>query len=232
MHSRHIQAEYYVRRIKMKILNRFVVITLLTIALVLATCADIPPGTTSTTARAASTSVSFCSGRVLGTVKWFNGQKGYGFISREGGEDVFVHYSAIQGEGFRNLEKGQRVRFEICQGTKGPAAANVVVLEPRASSTRKPTATRTATASPTARRATSTPVPAFSGKRELGTVKWFNGMKGYGFITRDSGGDIFVHYSAIEGRGFRTLEEGDRVEFSVEEGRKGRAAANVVRLGP
>ena len=66
--------------------------------------------------------------------------------------------------------------------------------------------------------------------RETGTVKWFNGQKGYGFITRDSGGDVFVHYSAIEGQGFRNLDEGDRVEFSVEQGQKGPAAANVQKL--
>ena len=67
-------------------------------------------------------------------------------------------------------------------------------------------------------------------ERESGSVKWFNGQKGYGFITRDNGGDVFVHYSAIEGSGFRSLEEGDRVEFSVEEGQKGPAAANVRRV--
>ena len=65
------------------------------------------------------------SERVSGTVKWFNGGKGYGFIARDGGEDVFVHYSAIQGEGFRNLEEGDRVEFSIEQGQKGPAAADV-----------------------------------------------------------------------------------------------------------
>ena len=63
--------------------------------------------------------------RLTGTVKWFNGDKGYGFIARDGGEDVFVHYSAIQGQGFRNLEEGQRVEFSIKQGQKGPAAADV-----------------------------------------------------------------------------------------------------------
>jgi len=66
--------------------------------------------------------------RVTGTVKWFNGSKGYGFISREDGEDVFVHHSAIQAEGFRNLEEGQRVEFNVEQGPKGLQATQVVAL--------------------------------------------------------------------------------------------------------
>jgi len=66
--------------------------------------------------------------RLTGTVKWFNSGKGYGFLEREGGPDVFVHYSAIQGEGFRNLVEGQQVEFSIEQGPKGPQAAEVVVL--------------------------------------------------------------------------------------------------------
>lgn len=68
--------------------------------------------------------------------------------------------------------------------------------------------------------------------RETGTVKWFNEQKGYGFIARDSGGDVFVHYSSIAGQGFRTLTEGDRVEFKVEPGRKGPTAAEVRKLSP
>ena len=65
------------------------------------------------------------SERILGTVKWFNGGKGYGFIEREGGDDVFVHYSAILGEGFRNLDEGQRVEFAVEQGPKGLQAVSV-----------------------------------------------------------------------------------------------------------
>jgi CspA family cold shock protein len=68
------------------------------------------------------------SDRILGTVKWFNGSKGYGFLAREGGADVFVHFSAIQGEGFKNLEEGQKVEFTVEKGPKGPQATNVVVV--------------------------------------------------------------------------------------------------------
>ena len=66
--------------------------------------------------------------REVGTVKWFNSTKGFGFIERENGKDVFVHYSAINSEGFRNLEEGQRVEFTVGEGQKGPAAQNVVAL--------------------------------------------------------------------------------------------------------
>ncbi len=68
------------------------------------------------------------SERVTGTVKWFNGSKGYGFIEREGGPDVFVHFSAIQGDGFRSLQEGQKVEFTIEKGPKGLQAANVTAI--------------------------------------------------------------------------------------------------------
>lgn len=68
------------------------------------------------------------SERIQGTVKWFNAGKGYGFISREGGEDVFVHHSAILAEGYRSLDEGQRVEFTVTQGPKGLQAASVTVV--------------------------------------------------------------------------------------------------------
>ena len=63
---------------------------------------------------------------MTGTVKWFNAEKGFGFISREDGEDVFVHFSAIQGDGFKSLEEGQQVNFDITKGPRGAQAENVV----------------------------------------------------------------------------------------------------------
>ncbi|MFQ6000876.1 MAG: cold shock domain-containing protein [Anaerolineae bacterium] len=67
-------------------------------------------------------------------------------------------------------------------------------------------------------------------ERTKGTVKWFNGSKGYGFITPEEGPDVFVHYSSIQADGFRSLQEGDQVEFTIESSPKGPQATNVVRL--
>ncbi len=64
--------------------------------------------------------------RIVGTVKWFNAAKGYGFIAHEGGKDVFVHFSAIQGDGYRNLNEGEKVEFSVEDSPKGPQAVNVV----------------------------------------------------------------------------------------------------------
>ena len=67
--------------------------------------------------------------RETGTVKWFNSRKGFGFIEREGADDVFVHYSTIQGDGFKNLEEGQKVEFTVTEGEKGPQSENLVHAE-------------------------------------------------------------------------------------------------------
>jgi CspA family cold shock protein len=68
------------------------------------------------------------SERITGTVKWFNASKGYGFIEHQGGKDVFVHFSAVQMDGYRSLQEGQRVEFDIVDGARGQQAANVTIL--------------------------------------------------------------------------------------------------------
>jgi cold shock protein len=68
------------------------------------------------------------SERIVGTVKWFNSSKGYGFLTREGGPDVFVHFSAIQSQGYRSLTEGQKVEFTVEKGPKGLQASNVVLI--------------------------------------------------------------------------------------------------------
>lgn len=65
---------------------------------------------------------------MIGTVKWFSSEKGYGFIERDGGEDVFVHFSAIHGDGFKTLQEGQKVEFDVVDGSRGPQAANVTLI--------------------------------------------------------------------------------------------------------
>ena len=77
----------------------------------------------------------------------------------------------------------------------------------------------------------SMPVATATGARTQGVVKWFNDSKGFGFIQEDGGDDVFVHFSAIQSDGFKTLNEGDRVEFDVTAGEKGKQAANVIRIG-
>ena len=69
------------------------------------------------------------SERITGTVKWFNSDKGFGFIERQGGPDIFVHFSAIQSAGFRTLKEGQKVEFNVEQGPKGPQAANIKIID-------------------------------------------------------------------------------------------------------
>ena len=168
-----------------------------------------------------------------GTVKWFNESKGFGFITPdEGDKDVFVHHSAIQMDGFRSLSEGDRVAFDIVPGATGPAAENVIrIAQGDSGGGMKPGSERREAAPPAALSQGSDSAgddcpPA----RVRGTVKWFNNAKGFGFIAQEGGKDVFVHHSAILDTGFRTLSEGESVEFGVVEGPKGLQATEVVRL--
>ncbi len=150
-----------------------------------------------------------------GTVKFFNTQKGFGFIQRdEGGEDIFVHISAVERAGLEGLAEGQTLEFNLVDRGGKVSASDLTVV---------------GDVIPVAKR--EAPQRELTGERATGAVKFFNSMKGFGFITRDDGQpDAFVHISAVERSGLSTLNEGDTLEFDIEVDRRGKYSA--VNLSP
>jgi len=152
-----------------------------------------------------------------GTVKFFNSGKGFGFIQREdGGEDVFVHISAVERAGLEGLGEGQVLEFNLVDRGGKISASDLQVVGDVVPVEKKP----------------EQPQRELTGDKAVGTVKFFNSMKGFGFITRDDGeADAFVHISAVERSGLSTLNEGDRVEFDLEVDRRGKySAVNLVPM--
>lgn len=155
-------------------------------------------------------------GQGKGVVKFFNAAKGFGFIQRdEGGDDVFVHISSVERAGLEGLAEGQQLEFQLVdRGGKVSATDLVVVGDVIPVAKREPA-----------------PQRQLTGEKATGTVKFFNSMKGFGFITRDDGQpDAFVHISAVERSGMSGLNEGDQVEFDIEVDRRGKYSA--VNLQP
>jgi CspA family cold shock protein len=158
-------------------------------------------------------------GEGKGVVKFFNPQKGFGFIVRDdGGDDVFVHISAVEQAGLTDLADGQPLEFTLVDRGGRISATNLRIEgEPMA----------------VERSADRGPQRQLTGEKAQGTVKFFNAMKGFGFIQRDDGQpDAFVHISAVERAGIPTLNEGDRLAFELEVDRRGKyAAVNLQPIG-
>jgi cold shock protein len=154
-------------------------------------------------------------GQGKGTVKFFNAHKGFGFIQQDaGGEDVFVHISSVERAGLEGLAEGQQLEFTLVDRGGKISASDLVVVGDVIAVQQK-----------------EAPQRELTGERATGTVKFFNGMKGFGFITRDDGqADAFVHISAVERSGMQSLNEGDRLEFDIEVDRRGKYSA--VNLAP
>lgn len=150
-----------------------------------------------------------------GKVKFFNAQKGFGFIQRdEGGEDVFVHISQVERAGLEGLAEGQELQFNLVDRGGKISAADLQVVGDVIEVQSAP----------------KSPQRELTGEKAVGTVKFFNTMKGFGFITRDDGkDDAFVHISAVERSGLPGIAEGDRFEFDLEVDRRGKySAVNLV----
>lgn len=161
-------------------------------------------------------------GEGTGVVKFFNAQKGFGFIVRDdGGEDVFVHISAVEQAGLTGLAEGQPLGFTLVdRGGKVSATDLKIEGEPL------PVEDRPQRSDRPERSDRGGPQRQLTGERASGTVKFFNAMKGFGFIQRDDGQpDAFVHISAVERAGLPGLQEGDRLDFEIEIDRRGKYAA-------
>ena len=160
-------------------------------------------------------------GEGTGKVKFFNAQKGFGFIVQDGGgEDVFVHISQVERAGLKSLAEGQGLKYSLVdRGGKVSASdieidGEVIEVQERSSGGND-----------------GPPRRELTGEKASGTVKFFNSMKGFGFIQRDDGQpDAFVHISAVERAGMNGLEEGDKLEFELEVDQRGKTAAvNLVQ---
>ena len=164
-------------------------------------------------------------GEGKGVVKFFNPQKGFGFIVRDdGGEDVFVHISAVEQAGLTDLADGQPLEFTLVDRGGRVSATNLRIEG-------EPMPVERSGNGGGAGAGAGGPQRQLTGEKASGTVKFFNSMKGFGFIQRDDGQpDAFVHISAVERAGMPTLNEGDRLEFELEVDRRGKYAA--VNLQP
>ncbi|MEA3010840.1 MAG: cold shock protein [Sphingomonadales bacterium] len=175
-------------------------------------------------------------GQGKGVVKFFNAQKGFGFVVRDdGGEDVFVHISAVEQAGLTGLADGQPLEFTLVdRGGRVSATDLKIEGEPMPVQERAPRDDAPRGGGYGDRAGPGGgggPQRQLTGEKAQGTVKFFNAMKGFGFISRDDGQpDAFVHISAVERAGMVSLNEGDRVEFELEAARRGKTAA--VNLQP
>ncbi|QDH16180.1 cold-shock protein [Swingsia samuiensis] len=163
-------------------------------------------------------------------VKWFNTEKGFGFIElSDGSGDVFLHANALSNAGYNGVNPGATVVVRIGQGPKGRQVAEVVSVDESTAEAPRPRAQFAPQPKFGGAARPGRPAPDMSTAEDIrGIVKWYNATKGFGFITPEDGGkDIFVHASALERSHLQTLDEGQNIHVKVVQGQKGPEAAEI-----
>jgi CspA family cold shock protein len=173
-----------------------------------------------------SPSAPQASAPVEAVVKWFNAEKGFGFVAVVGGPEAFIHISQLQAGGHSSLPEGTRVRVRIGQGQKGPQVTELIEVDTTTTQATRAKKPRPAPPSVTQRQ------PGVEATEEcVGSVKWYNADKGFGFIGQDGGGkDVFVHATTLEGSGLSGLAAGQRVRMQIGQGQKGLEARSIKLL--
>ena len=154
------------------------------------------------------------------TVKWYKGDKGFGFVEIEGGGDAFLHASVLERAGARGVDPGAVLRVRVGPGQKGMQVTEVLEITPGTAPPPGPPRSRE-----------RAPPPSFAegeGTEMQGTVKWYDTGKGFGFVApADGGKDVFLHATALERSGLRALSDGQTVRMRVVQGRKGPEVATI-----
>jgi CspA family cold shock protein len=159
---------------------------------------------------------------VTAIVKWFNAEKGFGFVAVVGGSEAFLHIRQLEAAGHSSVPEGSRIKVQIGQGQKGPEVTEVIEVD-----------LSTAQLGSSAERRPATPSQVVGQVKEsIGTVKMYRADKGFGFVGQDGGGkDVFVHATALARAGLSGLAEGQRVRMQIGQGQKGLEAQTIELLG-
>jgi cold shock protein len=156
------------------------------------------------------------------TVKWFNAEKGFGFVSVDGGSEAFLHIRQLQTAGHTSVPEGARLKVQVGQGQKGPEVTQVIEVD---------VSTAAPASSQERRRPPAASQPMGQTREGLGTVKMYKVDKGFGFISPDDGGkDVFVHATTLARVGLKALSDGQRVRMQVGQGKKGLEAQAIELL--
>ena len=166
---------------------------------------------------------------VKAVVKWFKSEKGFGFVElSDGSGDAFLHATVLGRRGVTEVQPGDTLEVRVAQGQRGPQVTEVLSVDTSTGGAVPARPPRMGGAGGGFRPPGGDRPPLEVTSQESGTVKWYNSMKGFGFIVRDGGGkDVFVHASALQRAGLTGLNEGQRVIVDIAEGRKGPEAAAI-----